>query len=71
MYELNPPRSSQDRAVRASVEFSDYLRDLVRARRSDPRDDLISLLAQVVDEGERPHRGRADRHLRAPAQRGP
>jgi cytochrome P450 len=53
MYELNPPRSSQDRAVRASVEFSDYLRDLVRARRSDPRDDLISLLAQVVDEGER------------------
>jgi cytochrome P450 len=53
MYELNPPPSSEERAVRASVEFSDYLRELVRARRNDPHDDLISLLSQVVDEGER------------------
>jgi cytochrome P450 len=33
------------------VEFSGYLRGLARARRHDPRDDLISALAQVVDEG--------------------
>jgi cytochrome P450 len=53
MYELNPPAESQARAVRASVEFSDYLRDLARARRADPRDDLISELAHVVDAGDR------------------
>src|SRR5207244_5288434 len=41
------------RAVRASREFSDYLRKLSRDRRRNPRDDLISALAQVVDEGDR------------------
>ena len=53
MYELNPPPESQARAVRASEEFSDYLRGLIRARHAEPHDDLISGLAQVVDEGER------------------
>jgi cytochrome P450 len=47
MYELNPSRSAADLAVKACVEFSSYLRDLSRARRADPRDDLISALAQV------------------------
>src|SRR5207302_658691 len=47
MYELNPSREAADRAVRACVEFSSYLRDLSRARRSDPRDDLVSALTQV------------------------
>ena len=40
-------------ARRASIEFSDYLRNLSRERRSAPTDDLISELALVVDEGER------------------
>lgn len=53
MYELNPPEEVQRTAVRAAVEFSDYLRDLARSRRGEPRDDLISALAQVVDEGDR------------------
>jgi cytochrome P450 len=53
MYELNPSREAADRAVRASVEFSEYLRDLARARRQDPRDDLITALVQVQDEGDR------------------
>lgn len=53
MYELNPPEESAHRAVRASVEFSDYLRRLARERRERPRDDLISGLAQVLDEGDR------------------
>ncbi|MWA02137.1 cytochrome P450 [Actinomadura sp. LD22] len=53
MYELNPPEEVQRTAVRAAVEFSDYLRELARSRRRDPRDDLISALAQVVDEGDR------------------
>ncbi|MFV2173334.1 cytochrome P450 [Actinomadura sp. LOL_016] len=53
MYELNPSEDTQRTAVRAAVEFSDYLRDLARSRRDEPRDDLISALAQVVDEGDR------------------
>jgi cytochrome P450 len=51
MYELNPTDETARRAVRASVEFSDYLGGLIAERRRSPRDDLISGLAQVVDEG--------------------
>jgi cytochrome P450 len=51
MYELNPPEASAVKAVRASVEFSTYLRELLHQRRSAPGDDLISELAAVVDEG--------------------
>ncbi|WP_344887592.1 cytochrome P450 [Actinomadura meridiana] len=53
MYELNPPEDVQHTAVRAAAEFSDYLRDLIRNRRTEPRDDLISALAHVVDDGDR------------------
>ncbi|MCO5968152.1 cytochrome P450 [Actinoallomurus soli] len=54
MYQLNPSQEIQDAAVRSSIEFSGYLRDLSRARRKDPRDDLISALCQVegLTEGE-------------------
>ncbi len=53
MYELNPSEGSGRRAVRASVEFSDYLRRLSRERRANPTDDLISALSHVVDQGDR------------------
>ena len=53
MYELNPSLDMQRDAVRASSEFSDHLRTLARERRDDPGEDLISQLAQVLDEGER------------------
>ena len=53
MYELNPSLDMQRDAVRASSEFSDHLRTLARDRRDDPGEDLISQLAQVLDEGER------------------
>jgi cytochrome P450 len=52
MYELNPSIASQEDSVRACVEFSAYLRELARERKGSPRDDLISQLAQIVDEGE-------------------
>jgi cytochrome P450 len=52
MYELAPSEESQRDAVRASGEFSEYLRTLSRERRARPGDDLISALAQVVDEGD-------------------
>jgi len=49
MFELNPSEEVAQRAVRASTEFSDYLRALIRERRAAPGEDLISGLAQVVD----------------------
>jgi cytochrome P450 len=52
MYELNPSIASQQDSVRACVEFSAYLRELALERNRTPRDDLISQLAQIVDEGE-------------------
>jgi unspecific monooxygenase len=53
MYELNPSLDAQRDAVRASEEFSGYLRGLARERSERPGTDLISQLAQVVDDGER------------------
>jgi unspecific monooxygenase len=53
MYELNPSVEMQQDAVRASTEFSEYLRGLARERRTSPGEDLISQLALVLDEGER------------------
>jgi cytochrome P450 len=53
MYELNPSAEAEAEAVRASIEFSAYLRALARERAQTPGEDLISELALVVDEGER------------------
>ncbi|MGW1159186.1 cytochrome P450 [Streptomyces sp. NPDC002513] len=53
MYELNPSQETAHKAVRASVEFSDYLRELIAARRKDPGEDLISGLIAAHDEGDR------------------
>src|SRR3954468_21600930 len=53
MYELNPSEDAAERAVRASVEFSEYLRELIAERRKNPGDDLISGLIAAHDEGDR------------------
>ncbi|MCF3136703.1 cytochrome P450 [Streptomyces olivochromogenes] len=53
MYELNPSQDTAAKAVRASVEFSDYLRELIAARRREPGEDLISGLIAAHDEGDR------------------
>ncbi|MFC9128729.1 cytochrome P450 [Streptomyces sp. NPDC057099] len=53
MYELNPSEETAAKAVRASVEFSDYLRELIAARRKEPGDDLVSGLIEAHDEGDR------------------
>jgi cytochrome P450 len=52
MYELNPTEETARTAVRACVEFGDYLVALSRERRKRPQDDLITALSQVVDEGD-------------------
>ncbi|WP_336323502.1 cytochrome P450 [Streptomyces lavendofoliae] len=53
MYELNPDEETAARAVRASVEFSAYLRELIAERRARPGEDLISALIAAHDEGDR------------------
>jgi cytochrome P450 len=53
MFELARSEDDERRAVRATVEFSDYLRGLVRERRARPEADLPSRLAQVAEAGDR------------------
>ncbi|KOV60285.1 cytochrome P450 [Streptomyces sp. MMG1121] len=52
MYELNPSKDTAARAVRASVEFSGFLRELIAARRREPGEDLISGLIAAHDEDD-------------------
>jgi len=53
MYELHPSPEDERIAVGACVAFSDYLRTLARERQRHPTGDLISEMAQVVDDGVR------------------
>ncbi|WP_055545591.1 cytochrome P450 [Streptomyces sp. NBRC 110028] len=53
MFELNPGEETARRAVRASEEFSEYLRGLIAARREASGEDLISALIAAHDEGDR------------------
>ncbi|AZM54481.1 cytochrome P450 [Streptomyces sp. WAC 01529] len=52
MYELNPTEETAARAVRASVEFTSYLKDLIAHRREKPGDDLISGLIAAYEDGQ-------------------
>ncbi|MFF5305850.1 cytochrome P450 [Streptomyces sp. NPDC013161] len=52
MYELSPSEDTAAKAVRASDEFSAYLRELIAARRKDPGDDLISGMIAAHDEDD-------------------
>ena len=49
MFELNPGEETARRAVTASIEFSDYLRALIRERRTRPGTDLISALIRAQE----------------------
>ncbi|MFF7868549.1 cytochrome P450 [Streptomyces qaidamensis] len=53
MYELKPSEDTAAKAVRASIEFSDYLRELIAARRKEPGEDLISGLIAAHDADDR------------------
>lgn len=52
MYELNPSEETAARAVRASLEFTAYLTELIADRRRKPGDDLLSALIAAHDEGD-------------------
>ncbi|GHJ91776.1 cytochrome P450 [Streptomyces sp. NE5-10] len=49
MFELNPSEETARAAVRASIEFSGYLRELIARRRAEPGDDLVSALIGVEE----------------------
>ena len=53
MYEVSPSEAVQQEARKAAAEFSQYVHDLMLARKSNPGSDLISELAQVEEAGER------------------
>ncbi len=53
MYELGRTPEQERQAVRAAQEFVAYLRDYVERRRRAPKDDLITMLIQVEEQGER------------------
>ncbi|MFE0578076.1 cytochrome P450 [Streptomyces sp. NPDC058874] len=50
MFELRPDEETARRAVRASIDFSAYLRELIAQRRARPGEDLISGLIAAHDE---------------------
>jgi cytochrome P450 len=51
MYQARRDRAIEDRAVAATLAFSDFMRGYVRERRSEPSDDLLSRLIAAETEG--------------------
>ena len=53
MYEYVRPPEVEPAAISAAGEFAAYMRDLAAERRAQPRDDLVSDLAQAAQDGTR------------------
>jgi len=53
MYMAGRTRADEEAAVAATEAFVDFMRGYVEARRSDPRDDLITSLIAAEKDGER------------------
>ncbi len=53
LYELGCTDEQATEANQAVIEFSDHIKDLATERRKRPRDDLISALVQVEEQGEK------------------
>ncbi|WP_296475723.1 cytochrome P450 [Roseinatronobacter sp.] len=53
MYQAGRTRADEDRAITATTEFVDFMRGYIAARRQTPRDDLITHLIAVEEEGDR------------------
>ncbi len=53
MYQVRRDRAVEDAAVKATQEFSAFIREYVEARRGEPRDDLITHLIAANDAGEK------------------
>jgi cytochrome P450 len=53
MYELDTTLEQAEHATRAAAEFTEYVESLIEQRRREPRDDMVTRLAQVEVEGKR------------------
>jgi cytochrome P450 len=53
MYMAGRTRADEDAAVAATAAFVDFMRGHIAARRSDPRDDLITSLIAAEEDGDR------------------
>jgi cytochrome P450 len=53
MYQARKTREIEDAAVRATVEFSDFIRSYIGEKRKSPADDLISELIAAEEKGEK------------------
>jgi len=53
MYQANRDRGIEDRAVAATLAFSDFMRGFIDEKRKFPSDDLLSTLIAAEEAGER------------------
>lgn len=53
MFELGRSSEQERRAVQATLEFAEYIRALVKERRRQPKNDLITLLIEAEEQGEK------------------
>jgi cytochrome P450 len=53
MYQARRDRAVEDAAVRATVEFSDFMRGYIRDRRKAPGEDLLSELIRAEEQGNK------------------
>lgn len=52
MYQARRDRTIEDAAVRATIAFTDFMRDYIRERRQNPGEDLLSELIRAGDRGQ-------------------
>src|SRR5437016_2706845 len=53
MYEFDVSVEAATAANRAAAEFQDYVRELIRERRANPRDDMVTALVEARVDGAR------------------
>jgi cytochrome P450 len=53
MYQARRDRAIEHAAVRATVEFSDFMRGYITRRRKSPGDDLLSELIRAEEQGQK------------------
>lgn len=53
MYQARRDRTIEDTAVKATQNFSDYIRGCISERQKSPKDDLISRLIAARDDGDK------------------
>ena len=53
MYQAGRSRGTEQAAEQASADFTDFLNGYIAERRNDPRDDLITQLITVEEDGEK------------------